>query len=272
MFRRKQNQIVQLIGIHPLGAELDPCSQQSDDTNVTTVLGGMPGGLKFHDAKMNPARRSWSLEDNLDKFDVDHVTIRGEDKGKSSHSSHPHGLNVDNQQRNRGVASISASPMGRRLQIIATPPSSSSLLSPTSSSPTVDDVIKTNVEIQVPHQPKHHQLSDAVKPAPFSNLKPQQQSGVDVTHSSDVMVKDLTLRGEYVFGMKLEETKMPLSTIPAGSGEKATSSEQIHGQPVSQFPPKTNYPDPNTAETDDNVFRERTDTANSAMFDISYDL
>ena len=230
---------------------------------------GTPGGSKFHNTKINPTRHSRSLEGNLDKFDVDHVTIRGDDKGKLSHSSHPHGLDVDNQQRNRGVASISASPMGRRLQIIATPPSSSSLLSPTSSLPTVDDVIKTNVEIQVPYQPKKHQISDAVKPAPFSNLKTQQQSGVDVPHSSEIMANGLMLQGEDAFGMKLGETKMP---IPAGSGEKTTSSEQIHSQPVSQFPPKTNYPDPNTAKTDDDVFRERTDTANSAMFDISYDL
>ena len=276
MFRRKQNEVVQLIGVHPLGAQLDdPHSQQSDDANVSTVLssGGMRQkplvGLKFYNAKMNPARRSRSLEGNLDNFDVDHVTIREEDKGKLSHSSHPHGLDTIGNQL----------PMGRRLQIIATPPSSSSLQhSPqpaTSSSPTVDNIIRSDVEIQVPCQPKKHQISDTVGHEPSYEFMTQQQSGMDVPHSSKVMARGpLHDEDALEFGMKSGETKMP---IPAGSGEKATSSEQIHSQPVSQLadlPPKTNYPDPRTTKTDDStsVFRERTDTANSAMFDISYDL
>lgn len=217
MFRQKQNQAVQLIGIHPLGAQLDDnhdrCrSQQSDDTSVTTARGKQQGGSKIHDTKMNPARRSQSLEGNLDNIGVDHVTILEGNKRKSFHSSHPHGLDGDilgNQQMSKGVTSLPVK--GRRLQIIATPPSSSpscSLLSP--------------------------------RPPP-----------PDVSNSPTV--------------------------TGAGSREKATSSESegtCRGQPASQFPAaKTNYPDPKTDSTSDDVaFRVRTDTANSAMFDISYDL
>jgi hypothetical protein len=185
MFRRKQNQAVQLIGVHyPLGAQLHSdrrhCSQQSTSRGMQ-----QQGGSKFGDAKMNPARRSQSLEGNLDNIGTSHVTAVGEDdKRKSLHSSHPHGLDVGNQQRGTGVvASFPA--QGRRLQIIATPP----------------------------------------------------------------------------------------LTIPAGHGseDKVASSEKVHSQPASEVPPKTNYPavDP---KTDDDAFRVRTDTANSAMFDISYDL
>ena len=63
-------------------------------------------------------------------------------------------------------------------------------------------------------------------------------------------------------------------SIPAAArGGMPTSSEQLPNQPMSQLPPKTNYPDPTTtAATDDHAFRERTDTANSVKFDISYDL
>ena len=227
MFRRKQNQAEQqLIGVHPLGAQLllddyRHSSQQSDDTNVTTVLTSrgkqQQGGAKFDEPKMNPTRRSQSLEGNLDTvgIDVGHVTgiVEG-DKGKSLHSSHPHGLDVDNQQkRSGGVASFPV--WGRRLQIIATPPSSSSSsrnLSPppppaVSNSPTVapvDDVIKTNVEIRVPYQYTQH-TSDTAQP---SNITTHQQGvGVDVFHSSEAMTKGLTSQGKDAFRVnsKLEE-------------------------------------------------------------------
>ena len=296
MFRRKQNQAEQqLIGVHPLGTQsLDDhhhSSQQSDGTNVTTVLTSrgkqQQGGAKFDEAKINPARRSQSLEGNLDtvRIDVGHVTgiVEG-DKGKSLHSSHPHGLDVDNQQkRSGGVASFPV--RGQRLWIIATPPSSSSSssrnLSPppppaVSNSPTVapvDDVIKTNVEIRAPYQSTYTQhTSDTAQP---SNVKTHQQGvGVGVPHSSEIMAKGLISQGEDAFRMnsKLEEmkTSTPL-TIPAGSGEKVASSEEVDGHPAShgQLPPKTSYPDP---KADNDAFRTRTDTANSAMFDISYDL
>ena len=287
MFRRKQNQAEQqLIGVHPLGARLllddrRHSSQQSDEANVTTALTlrgkQRQGGSKFNNAKMNPARRSQSLEGNLDHVGIDagHVTGVGKgDKGKPSHSSHPHGLDVDNQQkRSRGVASFPI--RGRRLQIIATPPSSSShnlSLPPPpaiSSSPTVavDDIIKSNVEIRVPHQSTQH-TSDASQPCIVKTH--QQGVGVGVPHSSEAMAKGLISQGEDAFKMKSEKRKMftPL-TIPAGGGEKTASSEEVDDQPASQVLPETNYPDP---KTDDDAFRVRTDTANSAMFDISYDL
>ena len=292
MFRRKQNQAEQqLIGVHPLGARLldyrRHSSQQSDEANVTTALTSRgkqrQGGSKFNNAKMDPARRSQSLEGNLDHVGIDagHVTgVREGDKGKTLHSSHPHGLDVDHQQkRSGGVASFPV--RGRRLQIIATPPSSSSSsssyrnLSPppppaVSSSPTVapvDDVIKTNVEIRVAYQSTQHTF-DASQPCIIKTH--QQGDGMGVPHLSEVMAKGLTSQGEDAFKMKSEKRKMstPLTT-PAGSREKAASLEEVDGQPASQLPPKSNYSDP---KTDDDAFRVRTDTANSAMFDISYDL
>ena len=176
------------------------------------------GGLKFHDAKMTPARRSWSLEGNLDI--ANHVIIRDEDKGKAQYSSHLHGLDVNESNQQRGSVRFSATAshiLGRRLQIIATPTSASSTPPATSSSPTVNDIIKTDVDIQVPHN------------------QPKQQCA----YSSEVVTKEA--RGE----------------------------EEDAGIPSQQIPSKTNYPDP---KTDNNAFRERTDTANSAIFDISYDL
>ena len=159
MFRQKQNQAIQLIGVHPLGAQLeslDPRSQQSDTYAATTLVsssGGMQQrrqkGLKFYDTKMNPTRRSRSLESNLDNIDVDHVTFREGDKGKALHSSHPHSLDVNKSNQQRGSARFSTSHiLGRRLQIIATPTSSSPPPPTTSSSPTVADIIKTNVETE----------------------------------------------------------------------------------------------------------------------------
>ena len=293
MFRRKQNQTEQqLIGVHPLGAQLlldhrRHSSQQSDEANVTTALTSRgkqrQGGLKFNNAKMNPARRSHSLEGNLDNVGIDagHVTGIGEgDKGKPLHSSHPHGLDVDHQQkRSRGTESFPV--RGWRLQIIATPPSSSSssfssrnlsappppAVSSSSTVAPVDDVIKTNVEIRVPYQSTQH-TSDVSQSCIVKTH--QQGVGAGVPHSSEVMGKGLTSQGEDAFEIKSEKRKIstPLTT-PAGSGEKTASSEKVDGQPASQLPPKSNYPDP---KTDDDAFRVRTDTANSAMFDISYDL
>ena len=244
-------------------------------------------GLKFYDAKMNPARRSRSLEGNLDNIDVDHVTFREGDKGKALHNSHSHSLDVNKSNQQRGSARFSASHiLGRRLQIIATPTSSSSPPPTTSSSPTLADIIKANVETEVSYQPKQQHVSSGVNSPPLSEHMTQQhvQSGQNSPHLSEAMTKEdqqLKLQDEEAVGTKSEGTKMTRSahtqcSFPDASGGETTivlcSSAKTCSQLASRLPPKTNYPDSKTAKTDDNAFRERTDAANSAMFDISYDL
>ena len=136
------------------------------------------------------------------------------------------------------------------------------------------------------YQPKQQRVSSGVNSPPLTERMTQQhvQSGQNSPHLSETMTKEdqqLKLQGEEAVRTKSEGTKMTRSahtqcSFPDTSGGKTTitlcSSAKTCSQPASQLPPKTNYPDSKTAKTDDNGFREHTDTANSAMFDISYDL
>ena len=179
------------------------------------------GRLKFYNAKMNPVRRSRSLEGNLDN--IDHVTIGEDDsnKGRVLYSSHPHGIE-GNQQRSAACFNVSPI-LGRRLEIIATPTSSSPLPPATSSSP------KTS-KVHIQHQ------SDP-KSTPLSKTQ-QQNVSSEVTAKEDQQLQ----QNEDVVQMKFKDSKMtrPKSvahtqhSIPAAArGGMPTSSEQLPNQCLS---------------------------------------
>ena len=105
MFRRKQNQTVQLNSVTPLGAKsgkLQSSSQVNKIQSSSSAGGIQPGGgVK---AKLTPVQRSKSLEGTLDLDNTDLVT----DKKKFQYSSHPHGLDdFANINQSKGTETVS---------------------------------------------------------------------------------------------------------------------------------------------------------------------
>lgn len=242
MFRRKQNQTVQLISITPQGTRFDDhLHQQTVKTNSSGGNLKQQQSAGGSDVKMTPARRSRSLEGNLDNFD--YLTITEQNKRKEPHmyGSHPHSLDAtssnchgdSNPQTGTGAFSVGPT-MGRRLHIVATPPSSSS------SSPPSDQIPTTTMAVS-------EQQRDSDK-AILENTTYHMSKKGEAGEADEDMVK-----------MKFEELKMAPSSMPL------THHAPAHDQ--SKSATKTNYPEP-----DGDPFRGRTDTTNSVKFDISYDL
>ena len=273
MFRRKQNQ---LVTVRTLGAESD---NHDDSSQVNTVQSSSSRGI-WHGrrlkAKMTPERRSKSLEGNLDNIDL--VTVADQDKRKSQYSSQPHSLDIntdhikDNPERN----TLHVSPVqGRRLQIRTTPPSSFPPSHPSTTSTAAKSTVATQVKVYMSRepQPKQRIVDHSITAIPVSgcdatSMKTQQEhrSTVDTTNVKSV---------ENVDQMKFGDLRMPPSTraqchlpyqnVSAHDQGKLTSTMQA--RPSSKLPTTTNYHEPR-----DEQFRDRTDTANSIKFDISYDL
>ena len=272
MFRRKQNQMIQLINVRPVGAESD---HDHDSSQVSMVQSSSSRGI-WHGrglkAKMTPERRSKSLEGNLDNVDL--VTVADQDRRKSQYRSQPHGLNVntDPVKDDPQKSALHVSPVqGRRIQITATPPSSFPPSPPSTTSTAAEGTVTTHVHVHVSREPQPKQRNiadDSVTAIPASSydvasMKTQQK------HSRTVdTAKAKSGENEMKFG----DPRMPPSTraqhhtnvSPHDQG-KSISTMQVGLS--SKLPTKTNY-----AEQGDEQFRDSTDTANSIKFDISYDL
>ena len=229
MFRRKQNQRVQLINATPLKAKSDSHRDNQDIVSLSSssvwIQPKHGKGKRSSDAKKQPARRSRSLEGCLDN--TDHVTILAEhEKETLQYASHPQGLDVNAdsdknslEDSNTRVGSV----LGRRLQSLATP-SPSQL--------TVSGSFASTV----------HSSHFAQKPESAMISKDAHQ----VASARTAAMSETTAASSLV-GKRLHNDRTQADLMPA----------------------KTNYP---KEQLEDDPFRDRTDTANSIKFDISYDL
>lgn len=271
MFRRKQNQIVQLINVTPLGAKSD---RLHDSNQVNTVQSSSSRGI-WHGRRlksnMTPERRSKSLEGNLDNIDL--VTVVDQDKRKSQHSSQPHGLNVntDPVKDNPQMSALHVSPVvDHRPLITAIPHSSFPPSPPSTMSTAAEGTATTHVGVT-----RERITDDSVTAFPGGGHDVISTKTL-LKHSNTVdmkKVKSGKSDGEDVDPMKFEDFRMPQSIraqqhLPYQNvlAQKQLTSTMQAG-PSSKSPMKTNHPEPG-----DKQFRDRTDTANSIKFDISYDL
>ena len=225
MFRRKQNQIVKLISTK----SLDVTSEGQCDIREKNSAATERPGDRSSKVKKPIARRSKSLEGNLDL--IDHVTVSKEDKGKPQHSSQPHGLDEDTNSGQSSSHGQSSHFSGRRMQVLSTPPTSTPTQEQTSArvqaaSDTHPDTIKT---------PQEQHMKPVASDLSSSQPKSSSQNIASTTGHNETLATD---RGSVV------QVKLSLP------------------------PTKTNYP----TDPANDPFRDRTDTANSIKFDISYDL
>ena len=295
MFRRKQNQIGQLISATSLEATSEGHHDIHDKQRVSMSSMGVQQRLeeRSYYVKKPPARRSKSLEGSIDN--IDHVTVSKEDKGKPQQRSQPHGpdenTNFDKSScgQQKGIA-VSRSPnLGRRLQNIASSPSNP----PTKTvQDTRQDTVTMKVEEQASLEPRTKQfIPDQSECAQSQTPTSRSETIAKVSGRSPIYNAGeggRNNKGKDRAEIKIEDQQMPhsprldrrsqnyskvyvASTAAAGCQERLVSNPNSVGQAkttLGRALAKTNYP----TEPVNDPFRDRTDTANSIKFDISYDL